>query len=48
MDHAVFHALFVSGYRVYVMLAALAHDSTASVACRRGVCITFFSPEHSM
>lgn len=30
MDHAVFHALFVSGYRVYVMLAALAHDSSYS------------------
>jgi GT2 family glycosyltransferase len=30
MDHAVFHALFVSGYRVYVMLATLAHESSYS------------------
>jgi GT2 family glycosyltransferase len=28
MDHAVFHALFVRGYRVYVMLATLIHDSS--------------------
>ena len=28
MDHAVFHALFVRGYRVYVMLATLTHDSS--------------------
>ncbi len=26
LDHAVFHALFVSGYRMYVMQTALAHD----------------------
>jgi GT2 family glycosyltransferase len=30
MDHAVFHALFVSGYRMYVMLATLVHDSSYS------------------
>ena len=30
LDHAVFHALFSSGYRVYVMLATLAHDSSYS------------------
>jgi GT2 family glycosyltransferase len=26
LDHAVFHALFVSGFRMYVMQTALAHD----------------------
>ncbi len=26
MDHAVFHALFIRDYRVYVMLATLTHD----------------------
>jgi GT2 family glycosyltransferase len=30
LDHAVFHALIVHGYRVYVMLAMLAHDSSYS------------------
>jgi GT2 family glycosyltransferase len=30
MDHAVFHALFVSGYRMYVLLATLVHDSSYS------------------
>jgi len=30
LDHAVFHALIVNGYRVYVMLAMLAHDSSYS------------------
>jgi GT2 family glycosyltransferase len=30
MDHAIFHALFVNGYRVYVMLATLTHDSSYS------------------
>jgi GT2 family glycosyltransferase len=30
LDHAVFHALYVHGYRVYVMLAKLAHDSSHS------------------
>jgi GT2 family glycosyltransferase len=30
MDHAVFHALYVSGYRVYVLLATLVHDSSYS------------------
>jgi GT2 family glycosyltransferase len=28
LDHAVFHALFLSGFRIYVMLATLAHDSS--------------------
>ena len=30
LDHAVFHAFIVHGYRVYVMLAMLAHDSSYS------------------
>jgi GT2 family glycosyltransferase len=30
LDHAVFHALHVHGYRIYVMLAKLAHDSSHS------------------
>jgi GT2 family glycosyltransferase len=30
LDHAVFHALIINGYRVYVMLAMLAHDSSYS------------------
>ena len=30
LDHAVFHALYVHGYRIYVMLAKLAHDSSHS------------------
>jgi GT2 family glycosyltransferase len=30
IDHAVFHALFVSGYRVYVLPATLQHDSSFS------------------
>jgi GT2 family glycosyltransferase len=30
MDHAIFHALFTNGYRVYVMLATLAHNSSYS------------------
>jgi GT2 family glycosyltransferase len=30
LDHAVFHALIVNGYRVYVMLATLAHDASYS------------------
>jgi GT2 family glycosyltransferase len=30
LDHAVFHALFVGGFRVYVMLATLVHDSSYS------------------
>ena len=30
MDHAVFHALFTSGFRVYVMVAILVHDSSYS------------------
>jgi GT2 family glycosyltransferase len=30
MDHAVFDALFVSGYRMYVMIATLVHDSSYS------------------
>jgi GT2 family glycosyltransferase len=28
LDHAVFHALMVNGYRLHVMLAMLAHDSS--------------------
>jgi GT2 family glycosyltransferase len=28
LDHAVFEALFIRGYRLYVMLATLAHDSS--------------------
>lgn len=28
LDHAVFHALFASGYRIYVMRATLAHDAS--------------------
>lgn len=30
LDHAVFHALYSRGYRVYVMLATLPHDSSYS------------------
>jgi GT2 family glycosyltransferase len=30
LDHAVFHALMVNGYRVYVMLAMLTHDASYS------------------
>jgi GT2 family glycosyltransferase len=30
LDHAVFHALFKSGFRLYVMLATLTHDSSYS------------------
>jgi GT2 family glycosyltransferase len=30
LDHAVFHALYSRGYRVYVMRATLAHDSSYS------------------
>jgi GT2 family glycosyltransferase len=30
LDHVIFHALYVSGYRMYVMRAILAHDSSYS------------------
>jgi len=30
LDHVVFHALYLSGYRMYVMRAILAHDSSYS------------------
>jgi GT2 family glycosyltransferase len=30
LDHAVFRSLYVHGYRIYVMLAKLAHDSSHS------------------
>jgi GT2 family glycosyltransferase len=30
LDHAVFHALHVKGYRLYVMLAVLVHDASHS------------------
>lgn len=30
MDHAVFHALFAAGYRLYVMLATMTHNASYS------------------
>jgi len=33
LDHAVFHALFSAGYRLYVMLAALVHESSYADPC---------------
>ncbi len=30
LDHAIFHALFAGGYRVYVMRATMSHDSSFS------------------
>ena len=40
LDHAVFHALMLNGYRLHVMLAMLAHDSSyaESLACPYGAC----------